>query len=76
MVPEKAARYWENLEDYWPCAGGLSAVNVIGTQLRGLINSGSTPMTVGRIIKWTPPRNPVNKHQIQLSVENEEAGAG
>ena len=24
-------RYWNYLEDYWPCAGGLSAVNAIGT---------------------------------------------
>ena len=29
-------------EDYWPCAGGLSAVNAIGTQLRSPINSGLT----------------------------------
>ena len=28
------------LKDYWHCAGGLSAVNVIGTQLRDPINSG------------------------------------
>ena len=26
-------RYWKYLEGYWPCAGGLSAANVIGTQL-------------------------------------------
>ena len=25
-------RYWNYLEVYWPCAGGLSAVNAIGTQ--------------------------------------------
>ena len=31
-----------NLEVYWPCAGGLSAVNGFGTQLRGPINSGLT----------------------------------
>ena len=30
------------LEDYWPSAGGLSAVNVIGTKLRDPINSGLT----------------------------------
>ena len=30
------------LEVYWPCAGGLSAVKAIGTQLRGPINSGLT----------------------------------
>ena len=28
--------------DDWPCAGGLSAVNAIGTQLRDPINSGLT----------------------------------
>ena len=27
-------RYLNYLEDYQPCAGGLSAVNAIGTQLR------------------------------------------
>ena len=30
------------VEDYWPCAGGLSVVNAIGTQLRDPINSGLT----------------------------------
>ena len=34
--------WWHYLEIYWPCAGGLSAVNVIGTQLRDPINSGLT----------------------------------
>ena len=35
-------RYSNYLTDYWwwSCAGGLSAVNAIGTQLRDLINSG------------------------------------
>ena len=32
-------RYSNYLDDYWLCAGGLSAVNAIGTQLRDLINS-------------------------------------
>ena len=27
-----STRYGNYLEDYWPCAGGLSAVNAIGTQ--------------------------------------------
>ena len=26
--------------DYWPFAGGLAAVNAVGTQLRDLINLG------------------------------------
>ena len=34
--------YWNYLEGHWPCAGGLSAVNAIGTQLRDPINSGLT----------------------------------
>ena len=29
-------------EVYWPCAGGLSAVNAIGAHLRDPINSGLT----------------------------------
>ena len=38
----KATPVWNYLEVYWPCAGGLSAVNAIGTQLRDPINSGLT----------------------------------
>ena len=26
-------RYWNYLEDYWPCAGGLSTMNAIGTHV-------------------------------------------
>ena len=37
-----STRYWNYLEAYWPCAGGLSAVNAIDTQLCGQINSGLT----------------------------------
>ena len=37
-----STRYWDYLDDYWPCTGGLSAVNAIGTQLRDPINSGLT----------------------------------
>ena len=35
-------RYWNYLDDYWPCAGGLSAVNTIDTRSRDLMNSGPT----------------------------------
>ena len=38
----KAALVRNYLEVYWPCAGGLSAVNAIGTQLCVPINSGLT----------------------------------
>ena len=38
----KAALVRDYLEVYWPCAGGLSAVNAIGTQLRDPLNSGLT----------------------------------
>ena len=44
MVTAKAALLQNYLEAYWPCAGGLSAVNAIGTQLREPINSG--------LIRW------------------------
>ena len=40
--PAKAALVRNYLEVYWPCAGGLSVVNAIGTQLRDPINSGLT----------------------------------
>ena len=40
--PAKAALARNYLEIYWPYAGGLSAVNAIGTQLRDPINSGLT----------------------------------
>ena len=32
-------RYWNYLGDHKPCAGGLSVVNAIGTQVRDPINS-------------------------------------
>ena len=38
--PSKAAPIWNYLEVQCPCAGGLSAVNAIGTQWRDPINSG------------------------------------
>ena len=34
--------YCNYLEDYWPCAGGFSTLNAIGTKVRDLINSGLT----------------------------------
>ena len=40
---QSSTRYWNYLEVYWPCAGGLSAVNAIGTQLRDPINLGLNP---------------------------------
>ena len=41
-LPSKAALVRNYLEVYLPRAGGLSAVNAIGTQLRDPINSGLT----------------------------------
>ena len=38
--PAKVALVRKYLEVYWPCAGGLSAVNAIGTQLCDPINTG------------------------------------
>ena len=37
--------YWNYLEDYWPWAGGLSAVNAIDTRLSG------NPMNLG-LARW------------------------
>ena len=51
-----STRYWNDLEDYWPCAGGLLAVNAIGTHLGDLKKLGTDPMVVGILNKWTPSR--------------------
>ena len=63
-------RYWNNLEDYWPRAGGLSVMNAIGAQLRNPINSGLDATAESG-------RNPVRKHQIQsVCVEDEQDDTG
>ena len=46
---EGSTRYSNYLEDYWLCAGGLSAVNAIGAQRRDLVSSGTEPMAIGGI---------------------------
>ena len=73
-------RYWNYLEYLWPCAGGFSEVNAIGTQLRDPINSGLTRwrLTVYMDAVAESERNPVRKHQpirFSLSVGNERADA-
>ena len=40
-----STRYWNYIEDYWSCAGVLSAVNAIGTQLRD-------PIKAGGLTRW------------------------
>ena len=81
-VPTCAALVRNYLEVYWPCAGGLSAVNVIGTQLRGdSINSGLTRWRMVVLNKEMDAAaeiggNPVSKHQIQPEYGDEQAGAG
>ena len=42
LIGTNSTRYSRYLEDYYPCAGGISTVNAIGTKLRDLINSGLT----------------------------------
>ena len=61
------------LEVYWPCAGGLSAVNAIGTQLRDAITSGLTRSRMGVLNKQLDAavelgRNPVSKHQLSMEM--------
>ena len=71
VIPEKAALVTGNyLEDYWPCTGGLSAVNAIGTQLRDPINSGLTRGRMAVLYKYMDAaaelgKNPVSNHHIQ-----------
>ena len=49
--PAKAALVRNYFEVYWPCAGGLSAVNAIGMHLRDPINSGLTRWGMAVFIK-------------------------
>ena len=71
--PAKAAPVWNYyLEVYWPCAGGLSAVNTIGTQLRDPITR-DLPDGVWRF-KYINGRRrgtreeSVNKHHVFMPV--------
>ena len=80
MTCKKATLVRNYLEVYWPCAGGLSAVSAIGTQLRDPINSGLTRwrLAVSDIIMDAAAeigRNPVCKHQIQPEYGDEQADA-
>ena len=68
------------LEDYWSCADGLSAVNVIGTQVAQPDKIGTDPMTYDGINKWTSPRKsrgiPQVSTRFSLNVDNEQTDAG
>ena len=64
------------LEVYWPYAGGLSAVNAIGTQLRDSINSGLTRWRMAVLNKQMDAaaergRNPVRKKSTEFSLSME-----
>ena len=79
--PAKAALVRNYLEIYWPRAGGLSAVNAIGTQLRDPINSRLTRWRMAAINVYMDAAaelggNPVSKHQIQPEYGDEQADAG
>ena len=84
MVTCKKATLVRNyllIDVYWPCAGGLSAVNAIGAQLRDPINSGLTQwrLAVFNIIMDAAAeigRNPVCRHEIQPEYGDEQADAG
>ena len=76
--PANAALVRNYLEVYWPCAGGLSAVNAIGTQLRDP-KLGTDPMAYGGFINDAAAelgRNPASKHQIQPEYGDGQADAG
>ena len=72
---------WNCLEDFWPCAGVLSAVNAIGTQLCDPINSGLTRwrMAVEIIIIDAAAKigsDPMSNRFSLASVENEQDADG
>ena len=79
--PAKAALVRNYLEIYLPRAGGLSAANAIGTQLRDPINSRLTRWRMAVILVYMDAAaelggNPVSKHQIQPEYGDEQADAG
>ena len=81
MVTAKTTLVRNYLEVYWPCAGGLSVVNAIGTQLRDPINSGLSRWRLAALdiimdAAAEIGRNPVSKHQIQPEYGDEQADAG
>ena len=71
-------RYWNYLEDYWPCAGEFLAVNAIGTQLRNPENSGLARwrLTVYGDAVVQSRENPVSTPKFGLSVSNDWADVG
>ena len=76
-----STRYSSHLENYWPCAGGLSAVNANGTQVRGPIQLGTKPMAVGGIdgrhrAKREEKSEPASKCQIQFNLDVDNAIGG
>ena len=78
---QSSTGYWKYFEDYWPCAGGISAVNAIGTKLRDTINSGLTPCRIWfELINGRRRGNREESCELitsfSLGVENEKAGAG
>ena len=65
--PEKAVAVTGTpFKNYWSCAGGLSVVDAIDTQLLDPIKSGLTRwrLTVCLDAVAESGRNPANKHQI------------
>ena len=72
--------YVMTIHTYWPCGGGLSAMNAIGTQLHDPINTGLTRWRMAVLNKYMHAAaeletNPVSKHQIQPEGGDEQADA-
>ena len=78
-----STHYSNYIEDYWPCAGGISAVNATGTQMRDPIHLGLIRwrMTV-KVETEAPQESGGKKSSPRVStrfspdVENERADAG
>ena len=66
--------YSNYLENCWPCAGGVSVVNCIGTQLRDPINSGPTGWWLAERGRKESSSRVITR--FSLSAENEQDDAG
>ena len=52
---QRSTHYLNYLEIYWPCAGGLSALNAHRYAIARPDILGTGPKAYGGVSKWTPP---------------------
>ena len=76
-----STRYWNYLEVYWPCAGGLIGSERHRYAIARPDKLGTGPMAYGGLNKQMDAaaelgRNPASKHQAQPEYGDEQADAG